>query len=259
LGIVFLGARGGQDGDFFLLAGTVTALADAGALPVGLDELRGRALAWIGEADPARNFAAILGGVFVLLVCCRNEPGAVVPDFWVGEKLAGIVEAAPDQAEGFALIRIAFALLLAPLCPERAGGFARRAAGLLGWWTSCGMEREKPNTYPNWIAPVIEGLLPEDRDLSKHACLMNVFVWAGVLKSVRVANPSGHRPVDLPFSEILIEINFFCTLISLATVKSHGHRFPHSRDLHIPRAENLCCSRISSQFITTRFSEPRHD
>jgi hypothetical protein len=138
----------------------VAGLANAGALPVGLDELRGRALGWIAEADPESDFAAILGGVFVLLVCCRSDPAQLVADFWVTEKLAGIVDAAPDGAEGFAMIGIAFALLLAQVCPEREGELIRLVAGLSEWWKSCGMDKKEQNTYLNWIPPVIEDVLP---------------------------------------------------------------------------------------------------
>jgi hypothetical protein len=155
-------AHGGEDSDFYLLAGTVAALADAGALPVGRDELRGRALGWIRDADPKLTFAAILGGVFVLLVCCRNEPAQLAADFWVTEKLAGIVEAALHGAEGFAMIGIAFALLLAQFCPEQAGELASLVAGLFDWWKSHGRVGEQQSIYLNWIPPVVDDLLPED-------------------------------------------------------------------------------------------------
>jgi hypothetical protein len=157
-------AVGGEASDFYLLAGTVAALADARVLPIGLDELRARALAWIAEADPAADFAAILAGVFVLLVCRRSEPAALAADFWVTEKLAGIVEAAPAGAEAFVLIGIAFALLLARFCPEQGVGLLGLAAGLSEWWKSCRIERAEQNQYLNWIPPVIADMtrIPEE-------------------------------------------------------------------------------------------------
>jgi hypothetical protein len=68
---------GGENSALDLLTGTV---AGRGR-PVGLEELRGCALGWIPEVDPGLNSAAIVGGVFVLLVCSRNQPAQRVADF----------------------------------------------------------------------------------------------------------------------------------------------------------------------------------
>jgi hypothetical protein len=87
---------GGEDSGLYVLTWTVAALA----LPVGLEELRGRALGWIAEVDPGLNSAAILGSVFVLLVCSRNQPAQLVTDLWVTEKLAGSSRPCPMRRRG---------------------------------------------------------------------------------------------------------------------------------------------------------------
>jgi hypothetical protein len=156
---------GGEDIDFYLMSGTVAALIDARLMDVPMDEMRGRALGWIMEADPVNQCLTICGAICLLIVCCRDAPEALAQAFWVTEKLGMILDAGKGSQHGYALIAVTFAMQLIHVCPEHAVELVGLALRLVRWAESGGVSDREVNVYLRWMPPLARQVAPAAEDL----------------------------------------------------------------------------------------------